>query len=56
MLHKIKLLWNWIIGMLYNIFLDFLILILGIFLEQIRYLYIRQFYPDLSKDKQESEG
>lgn len=56
MVHKIKLSWNWIIAMLYNIFLDFLILIVGIFSEQTRYLYVKHMYPNLLEDKQESKG
>ncbi len=36
---------RWIIGMLANIFYDFLIMIWGIFSKQTRKRYIEQFYP-----------
>lgn len=55
-LHEIKFLWRWIMAMLYNLFLDFLILIIGIFSKQTRYLYVKYMYPDLLKNKTESEG
>lgn len=55
-LHEIKFLWHWIMAMLYSLFLDFLILIVGIFSKQTRYLYVKHMYPDLLKNKTESEG
>ena len=47
---------RWIIGMLANIFYDFLIMIWGIFSKQTRKRYIEQFYPQyLETEEQKNE-
>lgn len=48
-MNKIKVIYHWIIGMLLNIFCDFLIMLWGIFSKETRKLYIERFFPQYLK-------
>lgn len=52
---QIKNILNWIVGMSINTICDFLIMIIGIFSKEVRKMYIKKFYPELSNNESEEE-
>lgn len=46
-MEQIKYVLNWIVGMSINIICDFLIMLVGIFSEETRKMYVEKFYPQL---------
>ena len=46
-MEQIKYVLNWIVGMSINIICDFLIMLVGIFSQETRKMYVEKFYPQL---------